>query len=67
MGVPGFQFIQDPLEYGIRSHHSQVDTYERLVLEDLKQAATIVAWTVYTIANRDEMMPRKPAGRAASP
>ena len=67
VGVPGFQFIQDPLEYGIRSHHSQVDTYERLVLEDLKQAATIVAWTVYTIANRDEMMPRKPAGRAASP
>jgi carboxypeptidase Q len=63
-GVPGFQFIQDPLEYGIRSHHSHVDTYERLVIEDLQQAATIVAWTVYTIANRDEMMPRKerPAG-----
>ncbi|TFG49602.1 MAG: M20/M25/M40 family metallo-hydrolase [Gemmatimonadales bacterium] len=60
VGVPGFQFIQDPLEYGIRSHHSYVDTYERLVIEDLQQAATIVAWTVYTIANRDEMMPRKP-------
>jgi Zn-dependent M28 family amino/carboxypeptidase len=63
-GVPGFQFIQDPLEYGIRSHHSQVDTYERLVIEDLQQAATIVAWTVYTLANREAMMPRKdaPAG-----
>jgi Iap family predicted aminopeptidase len=63
-GVPGFQFIQDPLEYGIRSHHSHVDTYERLVIEDLQQAATIVAWTVYTIANREAMMPRKeaPAG-----
>ena len=63
-GVPGFQFIQDPLEYGIRSHHSHVDTYERLVIEDLQQAATIVAWTVYTIANRESMMPRKeaPAG-----
>jgi hypothetical protein len=63
-GVPGFQFIQDPLEYGIRSHHSHVDTYERLVIEDLQQAATIVAWTVYEIANRDGMMPRKeaPAG-----
>ncbi len=60
-GVPGFQFIQDPLEYGIRSHHSHVDTYERLVLEDLQQAATIVAWTVYSLANRDGMMPRKPA------
>ncbi len=58
-GVPAFQFVQDPLEYGIRTHHSYVDTYERLVLDDLKQAATIVAWTVYTIANRDEMMPRK--------
>ncbi|OGT99701.1 MAG: hypothetical protein A2085_04775 [Gemmatimonadetes bacterium GWC2_71_10] len=58
-GVPGFQFIQDPLEYGNRSHHSAQDTYERLVMDDLKQAATIVAWSVYTIANRDEMMPRK--------
>jgi hypothetical protein len=58
-GVPGFQFIQDPLEYGIRSHHSAQDTYERLVMDDLKQAATIVAWTVYTLANRDDMMPRK--------
>ncbi len=43
-----------------------MDTYERLVLDDLKQAATIVAWTVYTIANRDQPMPRKPQGRAAS-
>ena len=58
--VPAFQFIQDPLEYGTRTHHSQVDTYERLVMDDLRQAATIVAWTVYTIANRDAMMPRKP-------
>ncbi len=64
VGVPGFNFIQDPIEYSIRSHHSNVDTYERLVIEDLKQAATVVAWTVYHIANRDEMMPRKaPAPR----
>jgi len=61
VGVPGFQFIQDPLEYGFRTHHSSVDTYERLVMEDLRQAATIIAWTAYTIANRDEMMPRKQA------
>jgi hypothetical protein len=60
-GVPGFQYIQDPLEYSTRNHHSQVDTYDHLVMDDLKQAATIVAWSVYTIANRDEMMPRKPA------
>jgi carboxypeptidase Q len=59
VGVPGFNFIQDPIEYGIRTHHSNVDTYERLVIDDLKQAATVVAWTVYHIANREEMMPRK--------
>ncbi|HEY2804910.1 MAG TPA: M20/M25/M40 family metallo-hydrolase [Gemmatimonadales bacterium] len=59
-GVPGFQYVQDPLEYDNRTHHSQADTYEHLVMDDLKQAATIVAWSVYTIANRDEMMPRKP-------
>jgi hypothetical protein len=59
VGVPGFNFIQDPIEYSIRTHHSNVDTYERLVIDDLKQAATVVAWTVYHIANRDEMMPRK--------
>jgi hypothetical protein len=58
-GVPGFNFIQDPIEYGSRTHHSNVDTYERLVIEDLQQAATVVAWTVYELANRPEMMPRK--------
>ena len=42
-GVPGFNFIQDPIEYGTRTHHSNVDTYERLVIDDLKQAATVVA------------------------
>lgn len=61
LGVPGFNFIQDPIEYGIRTHHSNVDTYERLVIADLKQAATVVAWTVYHIANREELMPRKAA------
>ncbi len=66
-GVPGFNFIQDPIEYGTRTHHSNVDTYERLVIDDLKQAATVVAWTVYELANRDEMMPRPPAARPATP
>jgi len=60
-GVPGFNFIQDPIEYGTRTHHSNVDSYERLVIDDLKQAATVVAWTVYELANREEMMPRPPA------
>jgi hypothetical protein len=61
VGVPGFQYVQDQIEYDIRTHHFNTDTYERLVMDDLKQMATIVAWSVYTIANRDEMMPRKPA------
>ena len=60
-GVPGFNFIQDPIEYGTRTHHTEADTYERLVLDDLKQAATVVAYTVYHLAMRDDMMPRKPA------
>ena len=66
VGVPGFNFIQDPIEYSVRTHHSNVDTYERLVIDDLKQAATVIAWTVYHLANRDEMMPRK-APRSAVP
>jgi Zn-dependent M28 family amino/carboxypeptidase len=59
-GVPGFNYIQDPIEYGFRTHHSNVDTYERLEIGDLKQAATVVAWTVYELANREEMMPKGP-------
>jgi hypothetical protein len=59
-GVPGFQFVQDPLEYGIRTHHSTADTYERLVLEDLKQMVAVVAWMAYELANRDDLLPRKP-------
>ncbi len=58
-GIPGFNFIQDPIEYGIRTHHTYVDTYDNLVLDDLKQAAVVVAATVYHLAMRDEMMPRK--------
>lgn len=65
-GVPGFQYVQDPLDYGTRTHHSNLDTYERLSMDDLKQAATIVAWSIYTIANREEMMPRKPAAPRAA-
>ncbi len=59
LGIPGFQFIQDPIEYSIRTHHSHVDTFERLVLDDLKAAAVIVASMAYHLAMRDEMLPRK--------
>ena len=63
-GIPGFQFIQDPIEYSINTHHSNIDTYERLVLEDLKQAAVVVASLAYHLAMRDEMLPRKPEAAA---
>jgi len=60
VGIPGFQFIQDPLDYGSRTHHSNMDTYERLLPEDMKQAAVVEAIFVYNAAMRDQMLPRKP-------
>jgi len=59
LGIPAFQFIQDPVEYGARTHHSNMDTWDHLVADDLKQAAAIIASLVYQTAMRDEMMPRK--------
>lgn len=58
VGIPGFQFIQDSMDYGTRTHHSNQDTYDRLSEDDLKQAATIVASFVYNTAQREEMIPR---------
>ena len=60
IGIPGFQFIQDPLEYGTRTHHTNMDTYERLSANDLMQASVIMASFVYNTAMRDEKLPRKP-------
>jgi hypothetical protein len=60
VGVPGFQFIQDMLDYGSRTHHSNQDTYERLQGDDLAQAAVVEAIFVYNTAMRDQMLPRKP-------
>jgi hypothetical protein len=60
VGVPGFQFIQDRLDYGSRTHHSNMDVYERLQAGDLAQAATVEAIFVYNAAMRDQMLPRKP-------
>jgi carboxypeptidase Q len=60
VGIPGFQFIQDPIEYETRTHHSNMDVYDRLQPDDLKQAAVIVASFVYDAAMRDQMLPRKP-------
>ena len=60
VGLPGFQFIQDPIEYDTRTHHTNADTYERLMMSDLKQMAVIVATIVYNTAQRTEKLPRKP-------
>jgi len=63
VGIPGFQFIQDSLDYDSRSHHSNEDVYERLQPADLKQIATVEAIFVYNAAQRDQMLPRKPLPR----
>jgi hypothetical protein len=60
VGIPGFQFIQDKLDYASRTHHTNMDTYERLQPGDLAQAATVEAIFVYNAAMRDQMLPRKP-------
>ena len=60
IGIPGFQFIQDPLDYSSRTHHSNMDVYEELSPEDLAQAAVVEATFVYNTAMRDQMLPRKP-------
>jgi hypothetical protein len=64
VGVPGFQFIQDQLDYSSRTHHSNQDTYERLQPDDLAQAAVVEAIFVYNTAQRDQMLPRKPVPHA---
>ena len=70
VGLPGFQFIQDEVEYSTMTHHTNLDYYERLQPGDVRKMATIAAGFAYFAANRDEKMPRKPltipvAGRTA--
>ncbi len=64
VGIPGFQFIQDGIEYGTRTHHTNMDSYDHLIAADLTQAATIVAAFVYNAASRDEKLPRKELPKA---
>jgi hypothetical protein len=63
VGLPGFQFIQDDVEYSSRSHHSNADLYERLQREDLIQASVVIATFAYHAAARDRLLPRKPLPR----
>lgn len=59
VGIPGFQFIQDPMAYFTRTHHSNMDNYDHLVEEDLSQAATVIATFVWNTSQLDKMLPRK--------
>ena len=67
VGLPGFQFIQDPVDYGTRTHHSELDVYDHLQAADLMQAAAIVASFAYNAANRPALLPRKPLPKPLPP
>ena len=61
--LPGFQFIQDPMDYSTRTHHSNMDVYDKLVAEDLRRSAVILASFLYHAAMRDDPLPRETDGR----
>jgi len=67
VGVPGFQFIQDPLDYGSRLHHTSIDSYDHLQPEDMRQAAVVLAGLLLAAANSDEPLPRMPLPTRPSP
>jgi len=67
VGLPGFQFIQDEVEYNSRTHHSNMDVYERIQANDMMRNAVIVATFVMNTANRDDKLPRKPLPKPAPP
>jgi hypothetical protein len=66
VGIPGFQFIQDPIEYSTRTHHTNMDVYDRIQVNDMMQAAAVVASFVYHAAMRDQILPRKPLPKSAT-
>jgi Iap family predicted aminopeptidase len=66
VGIPGFQFIQDVVEYNTRTHHTNMDTYDHLVAEDLQQASVIVAGFVLNTAQLDQKIPRKELPKPAT-
>ena len=67
VGLPGFQFIQDPVDYSTRTHHSDLDVYDHVQRADLMQAAAIVASFAYNAATRQELLPRKPLPKPLPP
>jgi len=64
VGLPGFNFVQDPMDYSTRTHHSNMDLYDRVQPGDMMQCAAIMAAFVYNTAMRDQMMPRVPMPKA---
>jgi carboxypeptidase Q len=66
-GLPGVGFGQDPIEYNTHTHHTNLDTYERIVEDDVRASAVEIAATLYQLAMRDEMLPRLPAGQMPPP
>jgi len=67
VGIPGYQFIQDPLDYDSRIHHTSVDSYDHLKPDDLRQAAVILASFLLNAANRDQPLPRMPVPTQPTP
>lgn len=67
VGLPGFNFIQDPIDYGTRTHHTNLDVADFLIEDDLQQAAVVMASVVYHTANRDEKIPRSPLPKPRKP
>ncbi len=66
-GLPGIGFGQDPIEYNTHTHHTNLDNYERIIEDDVKASAIVIAATLYQLAMRDEMMPRLPASEMPPP
>lgn len=66
-GLPGIGFQQDPIEYNTHTHHTNLDTYERVIEEDVKKAAVIVASTIYHLSMRDDILPRFSAADMPAP
>jgi len=67
VGLPGFQFIQDQIDYNTRTHHTSMDSYERIIKGDVMQAAVLMASFAYHTANRDEKLPRKALPKPREP
>jgi hypothetical protein len=67
VGLPGFQFIQDPVQYSSRTHHSNLDVYDQLIAGDMMKNAVMTAAFAYQTANREQLLPRRPLPKPARP